>query len=67
MFSPVDVEIRPEPSPAERRAILAALAELPAADVDGVAYRSAWRAEGICENVEQVADQDGSHHTSPKS
>jgi hypothetical protein len=56
----VDPEIRPEPSPAERQAILAALAELLANDQVPAAYRSAWRAEGIRENVEDLGDVDGS-------
>jgi hypothetical protein len=66
MFSPVDVEIRPEPGPAERQAILAGLAELLAGEEVAAAYRSLWRAEGIRENVEQLADNEGSLYTSRK-
>jgi hypothetical protein len=52
----MDMEIRPEPGPAERQAILAALEELLANDQVPVAYRSAWRAEGIRENVKDPGD-----------
>jgi hypothetical protein len=50
----VEVEIRPEPD--ERKAVLAAVEVL--ISMDGpVAYRSEWRAAGICENVEDGAEQ----------
>jgi hypothetical protein len=50
----VEVEIRPEPD--ERKAVLAAVEAL--ISMDGpVAYRSEWRAAGICENVEDGAEQ----------
>jgi hypothetical protein len=54
----VDVEIRPEPEPAERDAILAALEGLPAEEQRPPAYVSAWRAEGIRENVEDATGED---------
>jgi hypothetical protein len=57
----MEVEIRPEPGgPAEREAILAALEELLVRDQIPASYRSAWRAEGIRENVEDLADEEGS-------
>jgi hypothetical protein len=53
----VEVEIRPEPSPEERAAILTALEHL-WAHAEGLAsYRSAWRAEAIRENVEDDGDE----------
>jgi hypothetical protein len=55
----VDVEIRPEPGPAERQAILVALAELLNPGRVPAPYRSAWRAEGIRENMEELVDEDG--------
>jgi hypothetical protein len=54
----MEMEIRPEPGPAERQAILAALEELLESDQVPAAYRSAWRAEGIRENVEDLGDVD---------
>jgi hypothetical protein len=54
----VDVEIRPEPGRDEREAILAVLEQLLERELP-VAYRSAWRAEGIRENVGEAADEDG--------
>jgi hypothetical protein len=53
----VEVEIRPEPD--ERKAVLAAVQALLSSD-GPVAYRSHWRAAGICENVEDGADQHDS-------
>ncbi len=47
----MDLEIEPEPSPEERAAILAALGEQLAQGSDPSAYRSAWRATGVRENV----------------
>jgi hypothetical protein len=55
----VDVEIRPEPGREEREAILAGLDQLQAEDELPPAYRSAWRAEGIRENLGEPADEDG--------
>jgi hypothetical protein len=51
----VDIEIRPEPE--ERETVLAAVQALLSADGTPPAYRSAWRALGISESVEDVADQ----------
>jgi hypothetical protein len=51
----VDVEIRPEPSPEERRALLASLERLLAEPEPPPAYRSGWRKEGIRENVDAEA------------
>jgi hypothetical protein len=56
----MDAEIRPEPGPEEREAILAALEELLAEEGLPAAYRSAWRAEGIRENLEQQAEEAAS-------
>jgi hypothetical protein len=41
LMTAVDAEIRPEPDPAEREALLAALSE--GAEPDRSPYRSAWR------------------------
>lgn len=49
----MDVEIRPDPD--EREAVLAAVEALLSLDGPG-AYRSRWRAAGICENVEDDAE-----------
>ena len=54
----MDVEIRPEPPPNERNAILAALEESPTEAPRGKTCISAWRAEGIRENVEDSAGED---------
>lgn len=54
----MEVEIRPEPDPAERRAILAGLQKLLAQDGVPSAYRSVWRAAGIRENVEDSAEEE---------
>jgi hypothetical protein len=45
------VEIEPEPTPEERNAIMAALEEPSANGAQPLAYRSAWRADGIRENA----------------
>jgi hypothetical protein len=50
----VEVEIRPEPD--ERKAVLAAVEALLSTD-GPVAYGSRWWAAGICENVEDGAEQ----------
>jgi hypothetical protein len=60
MFSSVDLEIRPEPGLAERQAIIVALAELLDPGLSPSPHRSAWRVEGIRENVEELTDEDGS-------
>jgi hypothetical protein len=54
----VDVEIRPEPSPEERRALLAVLDELLAEPERPAPYRSAWRELGILENAEPEGDYE---------
>ena len=48
----MEPEITPEPSPAERAAILAALEEEHADEGAPPAYRSLWRRDGIRESVE---------------
>lgn len=48
----MDPEIRPEPSPQERMAILVALERL-FADGGPPAYRSGWREAGIRENLDE--------------
>ena len=53
----VEPEITPEPSPAERAAILAALQDQNADAGAPPAYRSLWRLDGIRESVE---DEDES-------
>jgi hypothetical protein len=52
----VEPGITPEPSPAERAAILAALRDRNADEEAPPAYRSLWREEGILQSVE---DEDG--------
>jgi hypothetical protein len=47
----MDVEIRPEPSPEERRALLASLERLLADPQPPAAYRSRWRKQGLLENI----------------
>jgi len=54
----VEPEITPEPSPAERAAILAALKDQNADDGAPPACRSLWRRDGIRESVE---DEDKSY------
>ena len=49
------MEIRPEPSPEERRALLTSLERLLADPEPPPAYRSGWRKEGIRENVDAEA------------
>lgn len=52
----MDLEIRPEPSPEEREAIIAALEGDLARDDLPAPYRSAWRDQGIRESL---GDEDG--------
>jgi hypothetical protein len=59
----VELEIEPEPSADERVAILRALADNVLEGASPLAYRSAWREDGIRENVldrgpAQPADAD---------
>jgi hypothetical protein len=54
----VEIEIRPEPSPPERKAILAALESQLADGEASAVYRSAWRAEGIRQNVDDSAEHE---------
>jgi hypothetical protein len=51
----VEPQIRPDPTPEERAAILAAFERLLAGDDGPAAYRSAWRELGVRENL----DDDG--------
>jgi hypothetical protein len=54
----VELEIRPEPGPEEREAILCGLEKLMVAQAGRpAAYGSAWRAAGIRENVEDSAEE----------
>ena len=53
----MEPEIRPEPTPQERVAILAALEHLLAEDPRPPAYLSAWRVAGVRENLDQP-DED---------
>jgi hypothetical protein len=48
----VDAEIRPEPTPDERRALELALERLLAGPALPAAYTSGWREAGIAENIE---------------
>jgi hypothetical protein len=54
----MEPEIRPEPTPEERAAILAALERLFSDGGAPPAYRSAWREAGIRENLEESAEED---------
>lgn len=57
-FCGVELEIRPEPGPEEREAILCGLEKLMVAQAGRpAAYGSAWRAAGIRENVEDSAEE----------
>jgi hypothetical protein len=56
-LQPMEPEIRPDPTPEERAAILATL-ELLADDAAPGAYRSGWRDAGIRENVDEPAGAD---------
>jgi hypothetical protein len=53
----MEPEIRPEPTPEERAAILAALERLLSDDSRPPAYRSAWREAGIRENLDESEDE----------
>ena len=52
----MEPQIRPEPTPNERAAILAALPALLAEDGVPAAYRSGWRVAGIRENVAEQTE-----------
>lgn len=54
----MDVEITPEPSPEERRALLASLERLLAGPGEPPAYRSRWREEGVLENTQDAVGYD---------
>jgi hypothetical protein len=49
----VEAHIKPDPSAEERAAILAAVERLTAGDALPPAYRSAWRAAGVRENLDE--------------
>lgn len=53
----MEAEIRPEPTPEERAAILAALENLLAEGSGPPAYRSAWREAGIHENLDDSGEE----------
>jgi hypothetical protein len=53
----MEPQIRPEPPPEERAAILAALERLLSEDSRPSAYRSAWRDAGVRENLDDVAEE----------
>ena len=52
------MEIRPEPYGEEREAILRVIEEQLARDSRPPAYRSAWREQGIHENVDDGTDEE---------
>ena len=52
----MEPEIRPQPSPEERAAILAALERLLADELLPTAYRSAWRETGVRENLDDPCE-----------
>ena len=56
----MEPRIRPEPTPEERAAILAALERLLSDDSRPPSYRSAWRDAGIRENLDDSAE-DGDY------
>ena len=51
----MDVEIKPEPGPDERAAIVIALRRLTVRSAAPLAYTSAWRKAGLREAVEDQA------------
>jgi hypothetical protein len=53
----MEPEIRPEPTPAERAAILAALERLLSDGSRPPVYRSAWREAGIRENLDSPEEE----------
>ena len=53
----MEPEIRPEPTPEERAAILAALEQLFSDGGTPPAYESAWREAGIRENLDESAEE----------
>jgi hypothetical protein len=55
----MEPRIRPEPTPEERTAILAALERLLSEDVSPPAYRSGWRDAAIRENLDDSPDDGG--------
>jgi len=55
----VEAQIRPDPTPQEQAAILAALARLLAGADEPAAYRSAWRELGVRENLEDDGLETG--------
>src|SRR5262245_64800797 len=63
----MEIEIRPEPSPEERAAILAAFAERRDGRAEG--YGSVWRLAGLLENVDSddFAPRAGPAVGSPRS
>lgn len=54
----MEPQIRPEPEPDERAAILAALERLLSEDSRPPAYRSTWREAGIRENLDDACEND---------
>jgi hypothetical protein len=54
----MEPRIRPEPSPEERAAILAALDALVAEDGASTAYGSGWREAGIRENLADLVETE---------
>jgi hypothetical protein len=55
----MEPQIRPEPTPEERVAILAALERLLSEGSRPPAYGSGWREAGVRENVDDSADDAG--------
>ena len=53
----MEPEIRPEPSPEERAAILLALEQVLAEDARPAGDRSSWREAGIRENLDLANDE----------
>jgi hypothetical protein len=54
----VEYEITPEPTPAEREALIQALERLLAGDPALQLYRSLWRESGIRENLAERENGD---------
>jgi len=54
----MELEIDPQPTDEERRALLAAAAEVLAASAEPTAPRSAWRDAGIRENCGDLPDDE---------
>jgi hypothetical protein len=60
----MDYEIRPDPTPREREAIVVALERLLARNSMPAPYTSRWREAGLRENIGDDADAPGAQQPS---